>query len=309
MITIGCVGAGFIGTAIRQGMKGLANVEVYDKYKTESSTCASLEELCEKIDIIFVAVPTPMYEDGACDTRIIESVVSEISNLPNVGNGTHTVLIKSTVPPGTTEGLQQKYPNVNLVHNAEFLREATATQDWIDQDRIIIGGDSAGVQRAKKMYENTFPGVPIVECSSKMSEYTKYVTNNFLTVKVAFANEVFEIANKLGLDFDELVKTATLDKRLGSWGWQVPGAMAADGLTPKDLVFERPAAKVEGEKVYLPGFSGSCFVKDLNAMISWCKDNGVEPEVMSAAWDKNLRVRPERDWENLAGRAVSKREE
>jgi len=314
MITIGCIGAGFIGTAIRQGMEGLANVEVYDKYKAESSTCVSLEELCEKTDFIFVAVPTPMFEGGACDTSIIESVISEISNLPNVGEGTHTVCIKCTMPPGTTEGFQVKYPNVNLLQNPEFLREKTAHEDWINQDRIILGGEPAGVKKAKEMYEQTFPGVPIIECSSRMSEYVKYVTNNFLTVKVAFANEVFEIANKLELDFDELIKISTLDKRLGNWGWQVPGSMPANGIRPEDLSEERkddPAVKVDYENslVRLPGASGSCFPKDLNAMISWCKEHNVESELMSAAWNKNFRVRIEKDWLNLPGRAISKKDE
>ena len=307
MITIGCVGAGFIGTAIRQGMEGLANVEVYDKYKAESSTCSSLKELCEKVSVIFVAVPTPMYEDGSCDISIMDSVLKEASLL--VGEGTHTFCLKSTMVPGTTATFQEKYSNLNLVHNPEFLREATATEDFKNQDRIVLGGNSAGVQTMKQMYSDTFPGVPIVECSSNMSEYTKYVTNNFLTVKVAFANEVFEIAHKLGLDYQELINTVTLDKRLGNWGWDVPGRMAADGLTEDDLVFDRPAAKVEDGKVYLPGYSGSCFPKDINAMIAWCKANDVESEVISAAWEKNLRIRPERDWENLKGRAVSKKEE
>ena len=88
MITIGCIGAGFIGTAIRQGMQGLANVEIYDKYKSERSTCFSMKEICEKVNVIFVAVPTPMYEDGSCDISIVDSVLAEASAV--VEAGTHT---------------------------------------------------------------------------------------------------------------------------------------------------------------------------------------------------------------------------
>ena len=115
------------------------------------------------------------------------------------------------------------------------------------------------------------------------------MTNNFLAVKVSFANEMYQICQALGedVDYDKVVEYAKLDPRLGNRHWAVPGPM------PNSITGQ-----------FCAGFSGSCFVKDLNSMISLSKSLNVDPKVMRAAWEKNLEVRPERDWEALKGRAV-----
>ena len=117
----------------------------------------------------------------------------------------------------------------------------------------------------------------------------KYLTNNFLTVKVAFANEMHQICQSLekaglNVDYDKVVEYAKYDERLGSSHWAVPG----------------PDGKF--------GYSGSCFPKDINAMISVGDRLHVDTPVLDGAWKKNLEVRPERDWEKLIGRAVSNKE-
>ncbi len=329
--TIAIVGCGFVGTAVKEGMKHAFEIETYDKFCPEKSTCSSLEELVEKTDVIFVCLPTPMKEDGSCDTSIVEKCIGDIVSTRTVESirQSHfneyydgdkpdepfSICIKSTVPPGTTKKIQDIYDAmidygsfVNIIQNPEFLTEANANQDFKDQDRIILGGCPQGTSTMREIYQQAFPLTHIVECSSDMSEMVKYAANNFLTVKVAFANELFEIATKLGLDYDELVEIVTMDDRIGKWGWQVPGRMVANGLKPEDVVM-RPGVAVEGDNVYLPMMGGSCFPKDLNGMIAWCSENKVESEVLSAVWKKTLRLRPEKDWENLEGRAVVKKEE
>ena len=117
--------------------------------------------------------------------------------------------------------------------------------------------------------------------TTKVAEMIKYLTNTFLATKVSFANEMKLICESLNIDFDEVLKLSKYDKRLGLSHWSVPG----------------PDGK--------PGFGGSCFPKDINAIISFCRDNDINISTLSGVWKTNLFVRPEKDWESLKGRAVT----
>ena len=96
---IGIIGQGFVGTALREGLKSTFTVETYDRFVKEKSTCETLEELCEKTFILFLCLPTPMRKDGSCDLSILEGVIKDIDS---ISKGDHIAVIKSTVPPGTT---------------------------------------------------------------------------------------------------------------------------------------------------------------------------------------------------------------
>ena len=120
---------------------------------------------------------------------------------------------------------------------------------------------------------------------SGYAEMVKYFANTFLATKVSFANEMKIICEKLEIDYDKVVEYAIYDNRLGKSHWAVPG----------------PDGK--------PGFGGSCFPKDINALINKAKELGVETDVLNSVWKTNLKVRPERDWEQLKGRAISKDDE
>mgnify|MGYP003145192955 FL=1 len=163
----------------------------------------------------------------------------------------------------------------------QFLREATAVEDFKNQDRIIVGGPREATNIVKQMYETAYPDVPVTKTSSTIAELVKYTTNCFLSVKVAFANEMALLCESLGEDYDKVIEYATKDKRLGQSHWAVPGP--------------------DGHK----GFGGSCFPKDLNALMALFEKQGVVNHVMKGAWETNLHVRPEKDWEQLKGRAVS----
>jgi UDPglucose 6-dehydrogenase len=291
---IGLIGRGFVGEAVLQGMIHAFEVCWYDKYKKRHNPdptdleCLNLKELVEKVDgPIFLCLPTPMKKSGTADISIIEEVVADINLIASVVDPTKTrrptpvLVIKSTVPPGTTEMLNQKYEYVECVFNPEFLREATAVEDFRNQDRIIIGGPHKAVSVVKQMYQHAYPEVATTKTSSTIAEMVKYVTNCFLATKVAFANEIAQICDKLEIDYDKVIEYATKDKRLGTSHWAVPGP--------------------DGHK----GFGLTCFPKDLNAIISLAHELNVDPKVMEATWAKNLEVRPERDWEELKGRAVS----
>lgn len=245
-------------------------------------------------NVYFVCLPTPMFEDGSADLSIVESVLEELATIP----GERIAVVKSTVPPGTTEAWNQKFgpQGLHIVFNPEFLTEANSLDDMRNQNRIILGGPRPYINQVKQVFQEAFPNVPIVKTGSTTAEMVKYVTNCLLSVKVSFANEVAQICEALdndglNIDYDKVVEYAKFDRRLGETHWSVPG----------------PVPTHDGR--YVKGFGGHCFPKDINALMSVARQYGVEPRVMQAAWDKNLEVRgpDDRDWEKQIGRAVSKK--
>ena len=237
-------------------------------------------------NIYFVCLPTPMQDDGSADLSIVEGALKELASIP----GERIAVIKSTVPPGSTEKWNMMFAETGLriIFNPEFLTERTAVDDMRNQNRIILGGPRPWINVVKQIFGTAFPSAKLIKTSSTTAEMVKYLTNNFLTVKVAFANEMLQICsaldkNGLNVDYDKVVEYATFDSRIGTSHWNVPG----------------PDGKL--------GFGGSCFPKDINAMICVAQSMDVDPKVLKAAWQKNLEVRPERDWEKLIGRAISKK--
>jgi UDPglucose 6-dehydrogenase len=262
------------------------------------STLNQFVECCESINqfsgIYFICLPTPMKADGSCDVSIVESVLDQLS-LNNQRGLSRVAIVKSTVPPGTTEGWNKKYSNTSLsvIFSPEFLTEVNALDDMRNQDRIILGGHNDSTEKVSSVFLNAFPGVPLYKTTSTNAEMVKYVANCFLATKVSFANEMYQACNSLAalgndVSYNSVISLAKLDKRLGDSHWQVPGPMPADD---------------DGKPAY--GFSGSCFPKDINALIYLLENLGVDPKVLKGAWGKNLEVRPQRDWEKLKGRAIS----
>ena len=282
---LGIVGQGFVGLALKAGFEKHYEIETYDKYEVDKSTC-DLADLVAKCKVIFVCVPTPMNEDGSCHTDIVDSVVKEINKWSYAYWGNidkkPTVVIKSTVAPGTTDKLHRKYKSVDVIFNPEFLTEATFIEDFKNQNRIILGGIRRGTNKLRQVYSKVFPRTTIVKTGAKHAEMVKYFTNCFLATKVSFANEMKMLCDELDLDYDKVVEYATYDERLGKTHWAVPGP--------------------DGEL----GFGGHCLPKDLNALISVAVDNslGLYINVLSGVLETNNKVRKNRDWEQMKGRAV-----
>jgi len=192
------------------------------------------------------------------------------------------VVIKSTVPPGTTDSLNKEYSHIDVVFNPEFLTEANAVDDFKHQTRIIIGGNSRQSSTVKNFYTRAFPSTPIIKTDATTAEMVKYFTNCFLAAKVAFANEMYQVCGAVGVDYDKVVEYTLFDDRIGKTHLTVPGP---DGSM---------------------GFGGHCFPKDLNAMLFFAKQVGVDTKILMSVWQKNLDVRTteNRDWEKMKGRAV-----
>lgn len=328
---VGIIGQGFVGTALKEVFSPHYEVLTYDKFRDDLSTCANTESVARKCgfdSVIFVCVPTPMKYNGSCDTSIVEEVCDSIS-YGGISEGfpsswpEHSetiIVIKSTIPPGTTRKLQWKDTcrshSFPIVFNPEFLMEKTATEDFKNTKRIVLGGrtDDHLWFEEKRMgymthmnwgnilrefYLKVFPDADIIETDSTTAEFVKYITNCFLATKVSLANEFALLCDSCGVDYNKVIEYATQDERLGKSHWAVPGP--------------------DGKK----GFGGSCFPKDLNGIIAFAKtlkldsdphnpfqkssNRGMKPlatNTLEGAWKTNLKVRPDRDWEDLKGRAV-----
>jgi UDPglucose 6-dehydrogenase len=275
---IGIVGNGFVGSAVRYGFSPNvgcdAEVKVYDKNPNKSTD--TLSDVI-KSDIIFLSVPTPSNLDGSMNIDIVDRALTDIDE-----HGTNAViLLRSTVVPGTTKKLQDKYPNLRLVFNPEFLTERSANFDFINQDRVILGGDINDVEVAENLFKSRFGStLSILKTNYETAELIKYMTNTFFATKISFLNDMKLIADKSGVIWKDAIDGFIRDGRVGHSHLDVPGH---DGKY---------------------GFGGSCFPKDIQALINFGKELGIEMSVLKGAWKTNLKVRPEKDWENLKGRAI-----
>ena len=276
---IGIVGQGFVGNAVYQKFKNYYDVLTNDLDDTKStSTIENMVPLCTTI---FICLPTPMKSDGKCDVSILEKVLSKIDLLADNYETKKTIVIKSTIVPGTTNKWNDVYESLDIVFNPEFLTERNAVKDYDNQSRIILGGPRPATTELKQIFSKVFPKATIIKTDSTHAEMVKYLTNNFLSVKVSFANEIYQLCDKLNIDYDKVVEYATYDERLGKSHWGVPGH---DG----DF-----------------GFGGHCFPKDLAAILHLSDELNTINNVLHATQDTNDEVRKNRDWEGMKGRAVS----
>jgi len=283
MKSIGIIGVGFVGGAIAEGFKHYTSVKVYDK--NESRSCDSIEHTLMQ-DIVFVCVPTPMSlkDGGKCDLSMVEEVFEKARQVKTES----LLVIKSTVEIGTTNKLQKKYSELNIVHSPEFLTARTAKLDFITPSRNIIGFSSKFTNLdgrpglLKDLYEERFPGCQCLLMSSDESETVKYIANCFFALKISYFNQVKLLCDKLELNWDLILNGVLTDGRIGVSHYQVPGH---DGKL---------------------GFGGTCFPKDINSLIVTMSNAGVDPTILKSAWNLNLKVRPEKDWENFSSAVSNK---
>ena len=282
---IGIIGNGFVGKAVKESFKNHFEVFVFDPDKRKANV-ETLNELKSKCKMIFLCLPTPMNSDRSCHLNIVEDTLQKIDDwcdeMDFYGLEQRTIVIKSTIPPGTTEKWNQQYKKIDVAFNPEFLTEANSIDDFKNQNRIIIGSTRKVGAKIKSIYSKVFPKVPIIKTSSTIAEMIKYFTNCFLAMKVSYANEMYQICEKLDIDYDKVVEYAVRDERIGISHLNVPGP---DG----DF-----------------GFGGHCFPKDLNALINLAEKQGLglDINVLKATLDSNNRQRSNRDWEQQKGRAV-----
>lgn len=224
----------------------------------------NLAEGIKEAQIIFLALPTPPGEDGSADLRYVLGVAEEIGKLLT---DYKVIINKSTVPVGTAEkvheAIARNYKGAyDVVSNPEFLREGVAVEDFMKPDRIVIGTQS---ERAKKLLEQLYgpyvrQGNPIIFMDERSSELTKYAANSFLATKISFMNEVAQLCERLGADVDMVRKGIGSDDRIGK-RFLFPGI----------------------------GYGGSCFPKDVQALVRSSWEVGYDFRILDAVMDVNER--------------------
>jgi UDPglucose 6-dehydrogenase len=295
--SVSVIGQGFVGGSIttvfaERGFK----VNVYDKAGKTAlgatgifNSITNLVKNSHEPHVYFVCLPTPMFEDGEADLSIVDSVLLELAEKISEDS---IAVIKSTIPPGSTEKWAKKFKDTKLhvVFNPEFLTEANAVNDMRNQNRIVLGGERPWINKVKQLFQNAFPSVPIIKTSSTNAELVKYFTNIHLAARVVLSCELWQICEKLdslglNVDYDKVLEYSKYDSRLGGTHMNVPGA---DGK---------------------PGAKGHCFPKDLAALIFLSNTIGFKPELLESIQQKNLSLIPkeDRDWEKMIGRAYRKR--
>ena len=224
----------------------------------------SLESGIKDAEVVFLALPTPPEEDGSADLSYVLGVAEQLGEI--ISN--YTIIVnKSTVPVGTSEQVQtsiQKNSKVNfsVVSNPEFLRQGQAVNDFMHPDRIVVGCSD---DRARIVLDKLYK--PFVESGSKIhfmdeksSELTKYAANSFLATKITFMNEVANFCELIGADVDRVREAVGSDNRIGH-KFLYPGI----------------------------GFGGSCFPKDIKALLKSCNDAGYQFQILNSVVQINQR--------------------
>jgi len=257
---IGIIGFGYVGQAI--GWAHRSDELIIRDPKLKDSAELSQFTNC---DAVFVCVPTPSTEDGHCDSSILEQTLKEL--LFVIINQQIPIICKSTAPPSVYERLQKEYPNI--VHCPEFLTAANATADYANADSCVIGGDYDWAVKAREvirhgrpMVQDKFTIVPI-----KVAALHKYMMNSYLAARVTFMNDFKQLADHFEVDWKDLAYLATHDGRIGYSHLEVPGP---DGQY---------------------GWGGSCFPKDIAAIMEEGLDVGVELELLGRVEDINKKHR------------------
>ncbi len=227
---------------------------------------SNLKEAVQKSLVCFIAVGTPQGEDGQADLKYVFEVAKSIGQSIN---DYKVIVDKSTVPVGTADAVskiikEQTNIEFDVVSNPEFLKQGAAVDDFLKPDRVVIGSNS---QKATEIMQELYSpflrtGNPVIMMDVKSAEMTKYAANSFLAVKISYANEIANICEQVGADAEMVRIGMCSDKRIGSQ-FLFPGL----------------------------GYGGSCFPKDVKALLKTAKDNNCDYQLLQAADDVNKKQR------------------
>lgn len=250
---IGIMGLGFVGGALYKYFKSKKiRVYKYDKHKK----IGSIGEV-NQADVIFICVPTPYNLKNGFDISIVKEAVSSLI----FGK---IVIIKSSIIPGTTERLQRKYPKHKFLFNPEFLREVYAYKDMLNPERQIIGYTKVSRFMAQKIMA-ILPQAPFQKIMPVLDvEIVKYMANSFLAMRVVFANEFYDIAKKLGANYELIKEAVGYDLRIGHSHFNI---------LHNDY----------------RGYGGSCFPKDINAIIQLAESKKITVDLLKSMRSVNRK--------------------
>lgn len=245
---------------------GLENLILSNVKENRLTFSSDINDAVKKSDVCFIAVGTPQKEDGSADLSAVFDVAKSIAESIN---GYKVIVNKSTVPVGTGEQIKNVIKentkfDFDIVSNPEFLKQGDAVKDFLKPDRVIIGADSSRAFCIMREIYSSFlkTDIPVIEMDIKSAEMTKYASNAFLALKISYANEIANICENIGANAEMVRKGMCADKRIG-----------------KKFLFAGL------------GYGGSCFPKDVKALISLAKDKGYAAEILTATDNINLRQR------------------
>ena len=225
------------------------------------SFTTDLKEALEGSNVVFIAVGTPQDEDGSADLSYVLAAAKEIAEL---SNSYKLIVTKSTVPAGTGAKIKALVTATNpqldfaVASNPEFLREGAAIEDFMNPDRIVVGVEDEKSQKIFAEIYAKFPPEKLISCDIITAELIKYAANSFLATKISFINEMADLCEIVGGDIKQLSKTMGLDSRIGE-------------------KFLNPG----------PGFGGSCFPKDILAILNVAKENNLNLSLINAVITSN----------------------
>jgi UDPglucose 6-dehydrogenase len=245
--------------------EGLDGLLLTYKEKIEATDDYSIA--LQKSDVTFLCVGTPSLKNGNIDLTFIKESTKQIVAVLRNKNKYHLIVVKSTVLPGTTQGLilplLEQYSgkkigtDIGLAMNPEFLKEGVAIKDFLEPDRIVIGSyDDRSKTTLRELYKNF--SCPIVETTLSAAEMIKYASNTFLATKISFINEIGNLCKKLGIDTYDVATGIGLDTRIGR-------PFLDSGI----------------------GWGGSCFPKDVDALITWAKELKEDTRIIKSTRDVN----------------------
>lgn len=231
---IGIIGVGMVGGAMYAYYPDAIpyDVERYPENKDK----------VKEADIFFICVPTPYVEGIGCDTSIVESVLAWIP-------AGKTVVIRSTVIPGTTERLQKQFPEHFILFNPEFLDEVTAVENFKNPNRQIVGFTEKSESKAQEILDMLPPASFQRLMPAKTAETVKYFGNSFYASKVIFSNQIYDLCNRIGINYDAVKEAVSADPRIG----------------PSHLEVIHKGYR---------GYGGKCLPKDVKALIHLARENG-----------------------------------
>ena len=258
---IGIVGFGFVGKALKNGLRDSVDcIEIDPKLDTNLSDLSN-----HKPDIVFICLPTPMNDDGSQNIDIVRNAIFELNKHdPNI-----LVVLKSTILPKYVIEISKL--TKNLVVNPEFLRDKHANEDFINSEIIVFGGEKENCDKLAKFYENHTKCLckDYVVTDNISASLIKYTINTFLALKVVFFNELKSVFDNLNSqnDWFKFINAISKDKRIGNSHMNVPGP---DGRY---------------------GFGGPCFPKDVKALIEYSREIGSELSLLNKANTINNNIR------------------
>lgn len=248
-------GYGFVGKAVHNALKSKNNLHIVDpKYTTGEI------ENYPNADGIIICVGTPSSSDGGCDDSQIRDVISKTPiHFP--------ILIKSTVLPTQLEQIEKDFPDHSICYSPEFLRAATATQDFLNQKHMIIGGEDPECFW-QDLFTESLPNCKLFfNCSATEASLIKYSANSFLAIKSSFFNQIYDMCEKNGADFNIVRQILAHDTRIGPGHTLVPGPDASRG------------------------WGGHCLPKDTKAFIKYSYDLNTPITVLEESVEYNNKIR------------------